>query len=94
MLYIELFFFLPLLTFFYQLYRYAVSREGMKKEQACFALGISYATIGIVSLVFRNLFFTAAGLFLLMLGLLLLAKGLERKDKKIFIDRYDGDKKQ
>lgn len=91
MLYLELFIFLPLLAFFYQLYKYADTRKGMSRQKACLALGIAYSSTGTVFLVFRSLFFAMAGLVLFMLGLRLLAKGLDRKDKKIFIDRFEED---
>ncbi len=91
MYYISLFFFLPLFAFFYQLYKYADTRLGIEKQKACIALGITYSTVGTVILVFRDLFLVVAGFVLMMLGLRLIAKGLDRQDKKIFIDRFEED---
>lgn len=91
MFYLSLFFFLPLFAFFYQLYKYADSRQGIQKQKACLALGITYFTVGIVILVFRNLFLVIAGFVLMMLGLRLIAKGLDRQNKRIFIDRFEED---
>ncbi|WP_298273393.1 hypothetical protein [Geobacter sp.] len=91
MYFIQLFLLLPMLLFVYQVYRYAITQTGIKKERACFALGITYFSVGVTCLVFRRLQLALLGLLLLMLGLLLIAHGLQRKDKKIFIDRFDED---
>lgn len=87
--FIEVLFMLPVLILLYQFYAYAVSREKQKRQVACQALGIAYATLGIVCLVFRNAPMVFGGLFLIMLGLRLIASGLDRIDKKVFIDRYN-----
>jgi len=88
---LRLFALLPLFAFFYQLYRFAVTQQGIEREKACYSLGISYFTIGTLCLVFRVDILAFPGVLFLMMALLLLAKGLDRKDKKIFIDRYDDD---
>lgn len=92
--FIQLFLLLPILLFTYQVYRYAITQTGIKKEKACFVLGITYFSLGVACLAFRTLYIALPGLLLLMLGLLLIAHGLQRKDKKIFIDRYDEDSKK
>ena len=75
-----------------QFYAYSISLSGHAKQASCLKLGIVYVTLGIVSLVFRNLPVAIAGIILIMMGLRLIAHGLDRIDKKIFIDRYDSDK--
>jgi len=75
----------------YQFYAYAVSQVGENKQNRCRQLGIAYTSLGICALVFRNVQFVIGGLVLIMLGFRLIAHGLDRIDKKIFIDRYDED---
>jgi hypothetical protein len=79
---------LPLLVFAYQIYRYIVTLERENKQRACRSLGILLFPAGVILLVFRNKYSVIIGLILLMAGLRLIAYGLERKDKNIFIDRY------
>jgi hypothetical protein len=89
--YIENFFLLSLLIVFYQFYTFAVSRKTLEKQRSCQKLGIVYFTLGILCLVIHDLSFVIAGFVLMMLGLRLIAHGLDRIDKKIFIDRHDED---
>lgn len=91
MIYLQIFISMPLFVFVYQLYRYVVSRQGMHRQTACRMLGIFYFSAGAVILALRNPLSAMAGLLLLMLGMLLIAKGLDRIDKKIFIDHYEDD---
>jgi hypothetical protein len=72
-----------------QFYSHAVSQQGEQKQRECRSLGIIFTAIGIVSLVFRDVFFAVSGLVLIMLGLRLMAHGLDRIDKKRFIDQYE-----
>jgi hypothetical protein len=74
-----------------QLYFFAVSQEGVQRQEGCLKLGILYITAGIVSLVLREMFFVLSGFMLIMLGLRLVSYGLDRIDKKTFIDRYKED---
>ncbi len=90
-LFIALLFSALFLVFCFQMYQYSITRLREKKQKACLALGIAFSTIGIVSLVYRNSVVIIIGLVLLMLGLRLIAHGLDRIDKKIFIDKYDED---
>lgn len=90
---LRLFALLPFFAFFYQLYRFAVTQHGIAREKACFSLGITYFCFGTLSLVLRVKILALPGVLFLMMALLLIAKGLDRKDKKIFIDRYDDDNK-
>jgi hypothetical protein len=46
-------------------------------------------TLGIMALVFKSAPFAFFGLILMMLGFRLIARGLDRLDKNIFIDQYD-----
>jgi hypothetical protein len=71
-----------------QLYCFAAGLEGVQRQEGCQKLGILYITAGIVSLVFRELVFVVSGFMLIMLGLRLVSYGLDRIDKKTFIDRY------
>lgn len=89
--YLEFFGAIPLLVFCYQLYAFAASRGGEEKQRRCQVLGIVYMTAGIMALVVRGPVFVFMGLMLLMFGFRLLAKGLDRMGKSIYIDRYDGD---
>ena len=79
---------LPFWAFAAQLYFYAITQEGVRKQQGCQRLGIVYLTVGIVSLVFRQAVYVASGLILIMLGLRLISHGLDRINKDRFIDRY------
>lgn len=75
----------------YQLYAFSVSRIGKVKQEQCQSLGIVFMSIGIVSLMFRTIPTFMGGLVLIMLGFRLIAQGLDRLNKKTFIDRYDED---
>lgn len=81
----------PFWVFGAQLYCYAVTQEGVRKQEGCQRLGILYITAGIVSLVFREALYVASGLMLIMLGLRLVSYGLDRINKDTFIDRYKDD---
>jgi hypothetical protein len=89
--FIENIFLLSTLIVFYQLYTLAVSRKALEKQKSCQKLGIVYSTLGILCLVIRDTSFVVAGFILIMFGLRLISHGLDRIDKKIFIDRLDED---
>jgi hypothetical protein len=89
--FIENIFLLSLLIVFYQFYTYSVSRKALEKQSSCQKLGIVYSTLGVLCLVIHDVSFVVAGFILTMLGLRLIAHGLDRIDKKIFIDRLDED---
>ncbi len=91
MLYFQIFLAIPIVIVSTQLYWYASTRTGLNRQQACRGLGITYTTGGIVSLVFHSIFCAFLGFYLIMLGLLLISRGLDRLDKKIYIDRFAGD---
>jgi len=82
---------LPVWIFGAQLYCYAVTQEGTRKQEGCQRLGILYITAGIVSLAFREALYVVSGLVLIMLGLRLVSHGLDRINKDTFIDRYKED---
>ena len=90
--YIKLLILLPVIVFGYQLFRYTVTLKREEKQRACRSLGIVIFPAGVVCLVFHNFYTVIAGLVMIMFGLRLVAYGLERKDKKIFIDRFEEDK--
>lgn len=94
MLFLQIFLAIPIVIITTQLYWYSVTRMGTNRQTTCRGLGIAYATAGIVSLVFHSVFFAFLGFYLLMLGLLLISRGLDRLDKKIFIDRFAEDSEQ
>ncbi|WP_243372151.1 hypothetical protein [Geotalea sp. SG265] len=75
----------------YQFYGFTVSRKGKEKQQKCQRLGICYICLGTMLLLFRNAPGVFTGLYLVMLGLRLVAHGLDRIDKKIYIDHYADD---
>ena len=89
--YAKLLILLPVIVFGYQLFRYTVSLKREDRQRACRSIGIIVFPVGVVCLVFRNFYAVVAGLVIIMFGLRLLAYGLERKDKKIFIDRCEDD---
>jgi sulfite exporter TauE/SafE len=74
------------------MYSYAVTRQKEERQRVCRGLGITLFTVGITSLVTRDSLFVFAGLILIMIGFRLIAHGLDRLDKNIFIDRYDKSK--
>lgn len=90
--FVEVLFVVPVIMIAYQIYSFSISRTGVEKQQRCQKLGITYMSIGIVSLAFHSIVFVLAGLVLIMFGFRLMASGLDRLDKKVFIDRYDEDK--
>jgi Na+/phosphate symporter len=88
MSYIKFLMLIPFLTLFYQLYSYAERQKGVERQNVCRSLGIASFTIGVVCLVFRDLLLAIFGIIFMMFGFRLIAHGLDRIDKKIFIDRY------
>ncbi len=79
---------LPLLVFGYQMYCYITTLEKENRQRACRSIGIVLFTIGVICFAFRDKYYVFIGLVVIMVGLRLMAYGLERKDKTIFIDRY------
>jgi len=73
----------------FQMYNYATTREKVEKQKICRGMGIALFSVGVVSLVLRDQFLVFSGLVLMMIGFRLIAHGLDRLDKKIYIDRYD-----
>jgi len=88
-LYFEFLITIPIIMICYQMYAFSVSKKGIERQKSCQALGIVYMTIGITALIARQPAFVFMGLILIMFGFRLMATGLDRMDKKIFIDRYD-----
>lgn len=92
--YLKLLILLPVIVFGFQLYRYTITLKREEKQRACRSLGIIIFPAGVICLVFRNFYAVITGLVMIMFGLRLIAYGLERKDKKIFIDRFDEDNRE
>jgi hypothetical protein len=90
--YVECFVMIPFVVVMCQFYLWIVSLKGAEKQRHCRALGITYTTLGTVCFLFRSLSLAVVGMILFMLGLRLIAYGLDRIDKTIFIDRLDDDK--
>lgn len=88
---IQLVILVPLLIMLYQFYSYSVTSTGVEKQKKCLTLGIVCSTIGITSLAFHSTVAVFGGLILIMFGLRLMAHGLDRVDKKRFIDHYEED---
>jgi len=82
---------LPFWVISVQLCFYALNLKAEQKQQNCQAIGIIFTTLGVVSLVSHDIAFTTSGLVLIMLGLRMMAIGLDRIDKSTFIDRYKND---
>ena len=80
---------LKVLTICYQFYRFTLYHKGKERQVKCQTLGIVFSTLGILGLVFHHIPMVTGGLILIMLGFRLIAHGLDRIDKSIFIDRYD-----
>jgi len=91
-IYIECFVMIPFIVVSLQFYSWIVSLEGEEKQKHCRALGITYTTLGTTCLMFRSLGLAIIGLILFMLGMRLIAHGLDRINKTVFIDRYKEDK--
>jgi hypothetical protein len=90
---VELLVLIPLFIMCYQFYAFSITSKGVEIQKRCQSLGIVYTTLGICSLAFRTPLTVFGGLILIMLGFRLIARGLDRLDKKIFIDRFDEDNK-
>jgi hypothetical protein len=88
-MYVESLIILPLLVVCFQLYSYSLHGEGRERQQRCQNLGIAFMTMGITALVLKSAPFAFFGLILIMFGFRLLARALDRLDKKIFIDQYE-----
>jgi hypothetical protein len=88
-LYVEFLVSIPVMLICYQMYAFSVNKKGAEKQKSCQALGIVYMTFGITALIAREPAFVFMGLMLMMFGFRLMSTGLDRIDKKIFIDRYD-----
>lgn len=82
---------LPLFIMLYQFYAFAISATGAEKQRRCLTLGIISFAIGIPCLVFHSTLAVFGGMILMMFGFRLLAQGLDRIDKKIYIDRCADD---
>lgn len=91
-IYFECFGIVLLAVLLLQFYLWVVSLKGVEKQRHCKGLGIAYCTLGTLSFFFRSLPLGLLGLILFMLGLRLIAHGLDRINKSIFIDRFDGDR--
>ncbi len=90
--FIESMIILPLLVGCFQLYTFSVNSEGEEKQGRCQKLGIAFMTCGIIALVFKTIPLVGFGFILIMIGFRLLAKGLDRLDKSVFIDQCEEDK--
>lgn len=89
--YVQGFVLIPFVVLMFQFYLWIISLKGAERQRHCRALGITYTTLGTVCLLFRTLSLAVVGLILFMLGLRLIAHGLDRMNKTIFIDRLDED---
>lgn len=89
--YVECFITVPFIVISLQFYSWIVSLKGVEKQKHCRALGIAYITLGTVCLLFRSVSFALVGLILFMAGMRLIAHGLDRLNKTVFIDRYTED---
>ena len=88
-IYVQCFVTIPFIVVMFQFYSWIVSLQGVEKQRHCNTLGITFTTLGTVCFIFRSLPLTVVGLLLFMLGLRLIAHGLDRINKTIFIDRFD-----
>ena len=91
MAYVKFLILLPVIVFVYQLYRYTITLAKEEKQRACRTIGVILFPVGSLCLLHRSFISVIMGFVLLMAALRLIAFGLERRDKSIYIDRYDGD---
>lgn len=91
MLVLHIFLAIPVVVIVTQLYLYAISRKGVARQGSCRKMGITFASLGVVSLALHNVVIVFLGFYLIMIGLLLMANGLDRLDKRVYIDRYNDD---
>lgn len=89
---VEIFITLPLLVMSFQFYFFSVNSKGLERQERCQKLGIAFMTFGIIALVFKTMPTVIFGFILIMLGFRLIARGLDRLDKTIFIDQHEDDK--
>ena len=82
---------LPIWVISCQIILYTLKYKDEQRQKGCRTLGVLFVTIGIVSLASRDFTFVISGLLQIMIGLRLIASGLDRIDKKIFIDRFKDD---
>ena len=87
--FVQLLIILPLLVICYQIYTFSSNRKGEDRQSRCQKLGIGYMVIGILALIEREPLFAFFGLILIMFGFRLMAKGLDRIDKTVFIESYN-----
>ncbi|GAM09283.1 hypothetical protein OR1_01558 [Geobacter sp. OR-1] len=88
---IELAILVPLFILFYQFYSYSITSKGVERQKKCTVLGIVSMTIGIASFAGHSATTVFGGLVLMMFGFRLIAHGLDRIDKKTYIDHFDED---
>ena len=87
--YVEIMVVIPLLIVCYQLYSFSVNSEGRKLQERSRKLGIVFMSAGIAALAYKSVPFAFFGIILMMFGFRLIAKGLDRLEKKVFIDRFE-----
>lgn len=90
--YIEIMIILLFLVLSYQFYSFSVKSEGVKLQNRSRLLGIVLMTLGVTALAYRSVPFAFFGLILMMFGFRLIAKGLDRLNKKVFIDQCEEDR--
>lgn len=88
---VELLVLVPLFIMCYQFYAFSMSSKGVERQKRCQSLGIVFTTLGTCSLAFHTPLAVFGGIILIMLGFRLIARGLDRMDKNVFIDHFDED---
>lgn len=88
---IELAVAIPSFVIIYQFYSYAVSSKGEERQKKCLTLGVVFSTLGVTGLALQSVVTVFGGIILMMIGFRLLAYGLDRIDKKVFIDHFAAD---
>ena len=89
---LQIIFIIVVLIVCFQMYHYAFMSKESERQTNCQILGIVFMVTGIMSLVSRSPYFCVFGLIMMMMGFRLIAKGLDRLNKKTFIDQCDDDK--
>ena len=84
---------LTVLILCYQGYRYAITQTGVDRQNACQHHGLFFTSLGASAFLVPSVPVGFAGLVLIMLGLRLIAQGLDRIDKTIYIERFVEDQR-
>ncbi len=87
-IYFEIVLLVVVLIFSLQALMFTFTSEGMDRQRRCQKLGITFMTIGIMSLIFRTFPMVIFGFIMMMAGFRLMSKGLDSIRKITNIDQH------